>query len=144
MDNPCETRGYFLECYQNQVIPDSDKGYLFRTKINMVPSGGPFLRFIFSYFLLLNFAIIQKVKSQDDGDFEKQECSNVENGIDMCNYITNDELNRQIQNLHDKYSSQNLIEIGTIGKSVRGEDLTYLKITSNVNSTRPLLKPMFK
>ena len=110
----------------------------------MVPSGGPFLRFISVYFLLYSFAIIQKVKSQDDGDFENQECSNVENGIDMCNYITNDELNRQIQNLHDTYSSQNLIEIGTIGKSVRGEDLTYLKITSNVNSTRPLLKPMFK
>ena len=110
----------------------------------MVPSGGPFLRFISVYFLLYSFAIIQKVKSQDDGDFEKQECSNVENGIDMCNYITNDELKRQIQNLHDKYSSQNLIKIGTIGKSVQGEDLTYLKITSNVNSTRPLLKPMFK
>ena len=111
----------------------------------MVPSGGPFLTVIFAHFLLLNFAIIiKKVNSQDDGDFEKQECSNVENGIDMCNYITNDELKKQIQNLYDKYSSQNLIEVGTIGKSVRGEDLTYLKITSNVNSTRPLLKPMFK
>mgnify|MGYP002052533446 CR=1 FL=1 len=73
-----------------------------------------------------------------------RECETVENGIDMCNYITNDELKRQIKNLHDKYSSQNLIKIGTIGKSVQGEDLTYLKITSNVNSTRPLLKPMFK
>ena len=141
MDDPCETRGYFLECYKNQVIPDSDKGYLFRIKINMVPSGGPFLTLIFAFFLLLT---VQKVKSQDDGDFEQQECSNVENGIDMCNYITNEELKRQIQNLYDKYSSQNLIKIGTIGKSVRGEDLTYLKITSNVNSTRPLLKPMFK
>ena len=110
----------------------------------MVPSGGPFLTVIFAYFLLLTFAIIQKVKSQDDGDFEKQECSNVENGIDMCNYSTNDEMKRQIQNLYDKYSSQNLIEIGKIGQSVRGEDLTYLKITSNVNSSRPLLKPMFK
>ena len=105
----------------------------------MVPSGGPFLTVIFAYFLLLTFAI-QKVKSQDDGDW----CSNVENGIDMCNYSTNDEMKRQIQNLYDKYSSQNLIEIGKIGQSVRGEDLTYLKITSNVNSSRPLLKPMFK
>merc|ERR1712008_221098 len=112
-----------------------------RTKTNMVPSGGPFLTLIFAFFLLLT---VQKVKSQDDGDFEQQECSIVENGIDMCNYITNEELKSQIQNLYDKYSSQNLIEIGTIGKSVRGEDLTYLKITSNVNSTRPLLKPMFK
>ena len=110
----------------------------------MVPSWGPFLTVIFAYFLLLNFAIIQKVNSQDDGDFEKQYCSNIENGINMCNYITNDELKSQVQNLYDKYSSQNLIKIGTIGKSVRGEDLTYLKITSNVNSTRKILKPMFK
>ena len=98
--------------------------------------------FINSFWNLLTFT--QKVKSQDDGDFDKQECSNVENGIDMCNYITNDEMKRQIENLYDKYSNQNLIQTGTIGESVRGEDLTYLKITSNVNSTRPLLKPMFK
>ena len=62
----------------------------------------------------------------------------------MCNYITNEEMKRQIEILYDKYSSQNLIEVDKIGQSVRGEDLTYLKITSNVNSTRPLLKPMFK
>ena len=87
---------------------------------------------IFAFLLIL-----YPIRSQND-------CSNMENGIDMCDYISNEELNAKIQELKNTYSSKNLVEIGSIGKSVQLEDLTYLKITSNANSIRPLLKPMFK
>ena len=68
----------------------------------------------------------------------------MENGIDMCDYLSNEELNAKIEQLKNTYSRKNLLEIGSIGKSVRNEDLTFLKITSNVSSERPVLKPMFK
>ena len=68
----------------------------------------------------------------------------MENGIDMCDYMSNEDLKAKILNLNDTYWSKNLVEIGSIGKSVLNEDLTYLKITSNAHSTRPILKPMFK
>ena len=68
----------------------------------------------------------------------------MENGINMCDYITNEELNAKIEELENTYSSNDLVKIGSIGKSVLGEDLTYLKITSNASNDRPLLKPMFK
>ena len=90
---------------------------------------------ICAYSLLFNIKKVTSVASN--------ECSN-KDGIDMCNYISNEELNVKINNLYENYSSQNLIVIGDIGKSVKGEDLKYLKITANANSTRPLMKPMFK
>ena len=68
----------------------------------------------------------------------------MENGINMCDYISNEELNAKIKELENTYSTHDLVKIGSIGKSVLGEDLTYLKITSNASNDRPLLKPMFK
>ena len=71
-------------------------------------------------------------------------CSNVENGIDMCNYLTNQEMKEKLHELNETYSNQDLVTLSTIGKSVLGEELYYLKITSNATKERKLLKPMFK
>ena len=94
----------------------------------------------FSTIVFTFLFILYPVKSQNS----QNECSNMENGINMCDYISNEELNAKIEELENTYSSNNLVKIGSIGKSVLGEDLTYLKITSNASNDRPLLKPMFK
>ena len=71
---------------------------------------------------------------------QTNDCSRMENGIDMCNYLTNEEMEMKIRQLQQKYPR--LVKIGKIGKSTLGVDLTYLKITSNKASER--LKPKFK
>ena len=42
----------------------------------------------------------------------------MENGINMCDYISNEELNAKIEELENTYSSNDLVKIGSIGKSV--------------------------
>ena len=69
-------------------------------------------------------------------------CFSEENGINMCAYLTNEEMNQRISILKNTYPD--LVEIDNIGTSVNGEKLTYLKITKNSSSKRTLLKPMFK
>ena len=71
-------------------------------------------------------------------------CSNVENGIDMCDYLSNQEMKEKLYELNETYWGENLVSLSSLGKSVLGEELFYLKITSNANKERMLLKPMFK
>ena len=84
----------------------------------------PFHTLIFSVFLILNL-----VSSLPQSNVPHETCNHVDSGIDMCDYLTNDEMKKKIIHLHETYPK--LVEIGNIGKSQLGEDLAYLKITSN-------------
>ena len=70
--------------------------------------------------------------------------SNVEGGIDMCRYEKHGEMVSRLRNLERQYGRQGLVKIGSIGKSVSGRDLIYVKISRNATGPRKLTEPMFK
>ena len=102
-----------------------------------------FCRIIFALSLIINQALSARSNdgsSTGSGARRSNDCSHVENGIDMCDYLTNEEMETKIRQLQQQYPK--LVQIGNIGKSAFGVNLTYLKITSNKPSER--LKPKFK
>merc|ERR1740131_26421 len=62
-------------------------------------------------------------------------------GIDMCSYESHNQLIEKFKNLEKKYP--NLAQVGSIGKSVKGKPLIYIKLSNNVQK-RSRLEPMFK
>jgi len=71
----------------------------------------------------------------------KRQAGCIVDSIRMCEYESHQSLVSKLQNLQKKYP--NLAKVGSIGKSVEGRPLIYIKISRNVNK-RSLLEPMFK
>ena len=69
------------------------------------------------------------------------ECATFDNGINMCEYETHEKMIGKLQSLTKRYP--NLAKVGTVGKSVQGRQLAYIKISANV-TRRSRLEPMFK
>jgi len=62
-------------------------------------------------------------------------------GINMCGYETHKQMIGRLRRIEQRNPS--IAQLGTIGTSVRGKPLVYLKLSGNVNS-RSLLEPMMK
>ena len=67
---------------------------------------------------------------------------NVEGGIDMCRYDRHEEMVGRLRQLENRYGQ--LAKVGSIGKSVSGRDLVYIKISRNATGPRAISEPMFK
>ena len=65
-------------------------------------------------------------------------------GIDMCRYEKHGEMIGRLRSLERQYGRQGLVKIGSIGKSVSGRDLIYIKISRNATGPRQMTEPMFK
>ena len=134
-------RGFFLN--PDILVTSSNKGYKHCHNRREMLLFKLFCRIIFALSLIIHQA--SSAQSNDglntgSGACRPNDCSYVENGIDMCDYLTNEEMETKIRQLRQKYPK--LVQIDTIGKSALGVNLTYLKITSNKASER--LKPKFK
>ena len=46
----------------------------------------------------------------------------------MCDYLTNQEMREKLYELNETYWNEDLISLSSLGKSVLGEELYYLKI----------------
>ena len=68
-------------------------------------------------------------------------CSNYDGGIDMCSYQSHEEVIKRLERLQAQYP--NLVRVESLGKSVRGKDLVYAKLSENV-ARRSRGEPMFK
>ena len=62
----------------------------------------------------------------------------------MCKYESHAEMVGRLRNLEYRYGKQGLAQVGTVGKSVQGRELVYIKIGKNVTGRRAIGKPMFK
>ena len=58
-------------------------------------------------------------------------CETVENGIDMCDYESHEEMLEKLESLAAQYP--NLAMVGSVGNSVQGRPLAYIKISGNVS-----------
>ena len=67
---------------------------------------------------------------------------NVDGGINMCRYEGHEQMVGKLQNLAKTYG--HLAKVGSIGRSVSGRDLVYIKISRNATGPRALTEPMFK
>ncbi|TRY63832.1 hypothetical protein TCAL_08292 [Tigriopus californicus] len=65
----------------------------------------------------------------------------VADGIEMCSYENHNGMLQKLNNLALQYPR--LAQVGSVGKSVQGRDLAYIKISGNVSS-RNVMEPMFK
>ena len=68
-------------------------------------------------------------------------CSNYDGGIDMCGYQSHAEMIKRLERLQTRHPD--LVRVESLGKSVRGEDLVYAKLSENV-ARRSRGEPMFK
>ena len=62
----------------------------------------------------------------------------------MCRYEKHGEMIGRLRNLERQYGRQGLVKIGSLGKSVAGRDLIYIKISRNATGPRQMTEPMFK
>lgn len=62
-------------------------------------------------------------------------------GINMCGYETHQQMIGRLRLLEQK--NPNIAKVGSIGSSVKGKPLVYLKLSGNVNK-RSLMEPMVK
>ena len=60
-----------------------------------------------------------------------RECETVENGIDMCDYESHEEMVEKLESLATQYP--NLALVSSVGNSVQGRPLAYIKISGNVS-----------
>merc|ERR1719412_1704497 len=74
-------------------------------------------------------------------NIERRECATFDGGINMCSYESHNEMIRKLQNIERRHP--NIAKVGTIGSSVEGRALVYIKISGNV-TRRSHLEPMFK
>ena len=61
----------------------------------------------------------------------QRECETIENGIDMCDYESHEEMLEKLESLATKYP--NLAMVDSVGNSVQGRPLAYIKISGNVS-----------
>jgi len=64
----------------------------------------------------------------------------VVDGINMCRYETHREMMQRLKTLEN---NPDIVKVGSIGSSVRGRPLVYVKLSGNVGR-RSLMEPMFK
>ena len=60
-----------------------------------------------------------------------RDCETVENGIDMCDYESHEEMVEKLESLATQYP--NLALVSSVGNSVQGRPLAYIKISGNVS-----------
>lgn len=85
--------------------------------------------------LTVNSSFAQRVSRQG----ARKAC--VADGIDMCQYEKHNAMLQKLNNLALQYPQ--LAQVGSVGLSVQGKELAYIKISGNVSS-RDLMEPMFK
>ena len=73
---------------------------------------------LFIFFILTAFALARGQKA----------CKAFDGGIDMCEYETHEELIERLRQLERKYPG--LAQVGSVGKSVKGREMVYIKIRS--------------
>lgn len=62
--------------------------------------------------------------------------------VNLENYHSHEELIATLKQLESDFPF--IAKTGSIGKSVEGRDLMYIRVTSNATATRPIGRPMFK
>ena len=62
----------------------------------------------------------------------------------MCRYERHEEMIGRLRSLENTYGRQGLAKVGSIGKSVLGRDLVYIRISRNATGSRSKTEPMFK
>lgn len=72
---------------------------------------------------------------------QQQSCSSFDGGINMCRYENHAGMLRRLHQLEARFPS--LARVGSVGSSLEGRDLAYIKVSANVSS-RSFLEPMFK
>ena len=58
------------------------------------------------------------------------DCSTFDGGIDMCSYQSHQEMLGRLHSLERRFPR--VAQVGTIGKSVEGRELAFIKISGNV------------
>jgi carboxypeptidase D len=71
----------------------------------------------------------------------QRQCANVDGGINMCAYESHEAMLEKLHDLERRYPQ--LAQVGSVGRSVEGRDLAFIKISANVQQRSPL-EPMFK
>ena len=61
----------------------------------------------------------------------QRECETIENGIDMCDYESHEEMLEKLESFATQYP--NLAMVSSVGNSVQGRPLAYIKISGNVS-----------
>ena len=64
-------------------------------------------------------------------EFIPRECETIEKGIDMCDYESHEEMIEKLEILATQYP--NLAMVDSVGNSVQGRTLVYIKISGNVS-----------
>jgi hypothetical protein len=60
----------------------------------------------------------------------RDECATFDGGINMCSYDSHDDMLGRLEALAKR--NPKLASVGSIGKSVEGRELAYIKISQNV------------
>merc|ERR1719481_2012468 len=90
-------------------------------------------------FIFCSAMAIQDQVQRRQGGRQGGRC--VVDGINMCGYETHKQMIGRLRRIEQNNPS--IAQVGTIGNSVRGKPLVYLKLSGNVNG-RSLLEPMMK
>lgn len=99
-----------------------------------------------TFYLLVTFSLLlhcldRLVSCQSSSNLEL-ESSVTWNGANITAYHSHEQLVSVLKGLEQQYPT--IAKTGTIGQSVQGRDLIYLRVTANVTSPRPPTRPMFK
>merc|ERR1719481_339576 len=90
-------------------------------------------------FIFCSAMAIQDQVQRRQGGRQGGRC--VVDGINMCGYETHKQMIGRLRRIEQ--NKPRIAQVGTIGNSVRGKPLVYLKLSGNVNG-RSLLEPMMK
>jgi len=93
------------------------------------------------WFVLVFVIKLLFIVSSMSQNVRREECATFDNGINMCNYESHDKMVRKLVKLATRFP--NLAQVDTVGDSVEGRPLVYIKISGNV-TRRSHLEPMFK
>ena len=63
---------------------------------------------------------------------QRRECAAFDGGINMCKYETHKQMLAKLRRLESEYPG--LAQVGSVGTSVRGRDLAYIKIRYKLNA----------
>ena len=86
------------------------------------------IRILSSLFLVIflarnPFSVAQNVR-------ERPLCATFDGGINMCNYGDHNQMVNRLNRLAEQFPT--LAQVGSIGRSVQGRPLVYIKISGNV------------
>jgi len=97
----------------------------------------------FVLILVVQLLFIVLVRSQNfaQNNNRREECATFDNGINMCQYESHQKMVQKLVSLANRFP--NLAMVESVGKSVKGRQLAFIKISANV-TRRSNLEPMFK